>query len=124
VKFVAPAHPCGRGISASLHVKAELTRVTAEIGAVTLIQRFGSASKLNIRNSRAAPSKREKLNAESAPAYRLKSPRLKRFLQARARNCHRKPLPRLDAPRWCVADESHGNIRPGKTSAGVGQRRI
>lgn len=35
----------------SLHVlkKARLTRATGETGAVTLIQRFGSAVKLNIR---------------------------------------------------------------------------
>jgi len=31
-----------------MHVKAGLTRVTAETGAVTLIQRFGSALNLNI----------------------------------------------------------------------------
>ena len=40
--------PCARGVSASMHVKAGLTRVTAETGAVTLIQRFGSALNLNI----------------------------------------------------------------------------
>jgi hypothetical protein len=44
----APAHPCARGISASLHVKAGFSCTTARTGAVTLIQRFGSALNLNI----------------------------------------------------------------------------
>jgi hypothetical protein len=30
-----PAHPCAHGISASMHVKAGLTRATAQTGSVT-----------------------------------------------------------------------------------------
>ena len=41
-----PAHPCALGISASMRVKAGFIRATAQTGAVTLVQRFGSALNL------------------------------------------------------------------------------
>jgi hypothetical protein len=41
-------HPASRGISASMHVKAGFSCTVARTGAVTLIQRFGSALNLNL----------------------------------------------------------------------------